>query len=106
MRQVTQNATASAASPVNTLSQLYANQQVQLLSAAISHSGGKYPSTDAVSDLGRRLGCSRSPQNIPIAIRQVTAVCASGITSNLARRMILRFRDLTEIHKPLPPPVA
>ena len=97
MRQVTQNATASAASPVNTLSQLYANQQVQLYPQQSAIQAANTPQLTRFSDLDDVWVAAGSPQNIPIAIRQVTAVLRERHHIEPGAPDDFKIRDLTEI---------
>jgi len=97
MRQVTQNATASAASPVNTLSQLYANQQVQLYPQQSAIQAANTPQLTRFSDLDDVWVAAGSPQNIPIAIRQVTAALRERHHIEPGAPDDFKIRDLTEI---------
>src|SRR5207249_12318059 len=70
MRQINQTQAASSASAVNTLSQLYPNQQVALYPAQSAIQAANTPQLTRFSDLDDVWVAAGSPQNIPIAIRQ------------------------------------
>jgi ABC-type antimicrobial peptide transport system permease subunit len=98
LRQSTQTAAASSTpGQVNTLSQLYPNQQVQLYPAQSVIQAASTPQLARFSDLDDIWVAAGSPQNIPVAIRQVTAVLRDRHHIRPGAPDDFKIRDLTEI---------
>jgi len=98
LRQATQMAAASSTpGAVNTLSQLYPNQQVQLYPPQSAVQGANTPQLTRFSDLDDIWVACGSPRNIPVAIRQVTAVLRERHRIRPGAPDDFRIRDLTEI---------
>jgi macrolide transport system ATP-binding/permease protein len=97
-RQATQAAAASSTpSQGNTLSQLYPNQQVLLYPAQSAIQAANTPQLTRFSDLDDVWVAAGSPQNIPVAIRQLTAVLRDRHHIQPGAPDDFRIRDLTEI---------
>jgi ABC-type antimicrobial peptide transport system permease subunit len=97
MRQVTQPAAAPAATSASSLSQVYPNQQVQLYPAQSAIQALNTPQLTRFSDLDDVWVAAGSPANIPLAIRQVTAVLRDRHHIQPGEPDDFRIRDLTEI---------
>ena len=96
-RQATQSTASATPGPGNSLSQLYANQQVQLYPAQSATQALNAPQLSRFSDLDDIWVAAGSPQNIPVAIRQVTAVLRDRHHILPGAPDDFRIRDLTEI---------
>jgi macrolide transport system ATP-binding/permease protein len=98
MRQATQPAAAAtASSTANSLSQVYPNQQVQLYPPQSAIQAANTPQLTRFSDLDDVWVAAGSPQNIPLVIRQVTAVLRDRHHIEPGAPDDFRIRDLTEI---------
>ncbi len=97
MRQINQAATAAAASPVNTLNQFYPNQQLQLYPQQSAIQAANTPQLTRFSDLDDIWVAAGSPENIPLAIRQVTALLRDRHHIEHGAPDDFKIRDLTEI---------
>jgi len=98
LRQATQMAAASSTpGAVNTLSQLYPNQQVQLYPPQSAVQGANTPQLTRFSDLDDIWVACGSPGNLPLAIRQVTAVLRERHRIRPGAPDDFKIRDLTEI---------
>jgi macrolide transport system ATP-binding/permease protein len=97
MRQVTQPAAAPATTSASSLSQVYPNQQVQLYPAQSAIQALNTPQLTRFSDLDDVWVAAGSPANIPLAIRQVTAVLRDRHHIQPGEPDDFRIRDLTEI---------
>jgi ABC-type antimicrobial peptide transport system permease subunit len=97
MRQINQSSVASSASSVNTLNQIYPNQQVQLYPAQSALQAANTPQLTRFYDLDDIWVAAGSPQNIPLAIRQVTAVLRDRHHIERGGPDDFRIRDLTDI---------
>ena len=98
LRQATQMAAASSTpGAVNTLSQLYPNQQVQLYPPQSAVQGANTPQLTRFSDLDDIWVACGSPGNVPLVIRQVTAVLRERHRIRPGAPDDFKIRDLTEI---------
>ena len=98
MRQATQPAAATTtASTANSLSQVYPDQQVQLYPAPSAEQAANTPQLIRFADLDDVWVAAGSPQNIPLAIRQITAVLRDRHHIRPGAPDDFRIRDLTEI---------
>jgi macrolide transport system ATP-binding/permease protein len=97
MRQATQPAAATTSSSANSLSQVYPNQQVQLYPAQSAIQAANTPQLTRFSDLDDVWVAAGSPENIPLAIRQITAVLRDRHHIQPGAPDDFRIRDLTEI---------
>jgi macrolide transport system ATP-binding/permease protein len=97
MRQVTQPAAATTPTSASSLSQVYPNQQVQLYPAQSAIQALNTPQLTRFSDLDDVWVAAGSPANIPLAIRQVTAVLRDRHHIQPGAPDDFRIRDLTEI---------
>jgi ABC-type antimicrobial peptide transport system permease subunit len=98
VRQATQPATASTSSSSgNTLNQVYPGQQAPLYPLAPSDRAINTPQLTRFADIDDMWVAAGSPQNIPLAIRQIKAVLRDR--HHIARGGLddFRIRDLTEI---------
>jgi macrolide transport system ATP-binding/permease protein len=98
MRQATQPALATSSStPANSLSQVYPNQQVQLYPAQSAIQAANTPQLTRFADLDDIWVAAGSPQNIPLVIRQATALLRDRHHIQPGAPDDFRIRDLTEI---------
>jgi ABC-type antimicrobial peptide transport system permease subunit len=98
MRQATQPAAASPSpATANSLSQVYPNQQVQLYPQQSPIQALNNPQLTRFSDLDDVWVAAGSPDNIPLVIRQVTAVLRDRHHIQPGAPDDFRIRDLTEI---------
>jgi len=101
MRQAAQPAAAPASSQVNSLSQLYPNQQLQLYPQQSAVQAANMPQMTRFADLDDVYMSASSPQNIPLAIRQLTALLRDRHHIPSGAPNDFRVRDLTEISEAL-----
>jgi ABC-type antimicrobial peptide transport system permease subunit len=101
MRQATQAAVAPAASQPNSLSQIYPNQQPQLYPQQSAAQAINMPQLTRFADLDDVWISAASPQNIPVAIRQITALLRDRHRIQPGAPNDFRIRDLTEISEAL-----
>ncbi|HZM04650.1 MAG TPA: ABC transporter permease [Candidatus Saccharimonadales bacterium] len=101
VRQATQSAAASLPISVNTLNQLYPNQQVPLYPQESAVQAVDMPQMTRFADLDDVWVSAASPQDIPVAIRQITAVLRERHRIPPDRPDDFRVRDLTELSQAL-----
>jgi macrolide transport system ATP-binding/permease protein len=98
MRQATQPpAAAAAAGQANSLSQVYPNQQVQLYPAPSAVQAQNAPQLTRFADLDDIWVAAGLPENVPVAIRQVTNLLRDRHHIQPGAPDDFRIRDLTEI---------
>ena len=97
MRQATQSAAPASSSSINTRSQIYPGQQTPLYPAQSANQAVNNPQLTRFADLDDVWVSAGSPQNIPLAIRQINAVLRDR--HHIAHGALddFRIRDLTEI---------
>ncbi len=96
-RQGSQPAAAASAGSANTRSQVYPGQQSPLYPPATPSQAANTPQLVRFTDLDDVWVAAGSPQNIPLAIRQVTAVLRDRHHLQPGAPDDFRIRDLTEI---------
>lgn len=98
LRQATSpNVAASSAGVVNTLSNLYPSQQMQLYPQRSVAQTANTPVTARFYDLNDIWVSATSPQEIPVAIQQITDLLRERHRLRDDQPDDFRFRDLTEI---------
>jgi ABC-type antimicrobial peptide transport system permease subunit len=97
MRQATQTATSPTPSVVNTNTQTYPNEQVQLYPAQSAAQAANTPQLTRFFDLDDIWVAAGSRDNIPLAIRQITALLRQRHHIRPGEPDDFRIRDLTEI---------
>jgi ABC-type antimicrobial peptide transport system permease subunit len=96
-RQAAQAASVASASQVNTLNQLYPNQQAQLYPAQNAVQAVDLPQLTRFADLDDVWISAASSQSIPVAIRQITGLLRERHQIRRGAIDDFRIRDLTEI---------
>lgn len=102
VRQAAQTTAGSSTSgQINTLSQLYPNQQVQLYPQQSAIQAVDTPQMTRFADLDDVWVSAASPQDIPVAMRQITSLLRERHRIRTGVPDDFRIRDLTEISEAL-----
>jgi ABC-type antimicrobial peptide transport system permease subunit len=96
-RQATQPAAAASSSGINSRSQLYVGQRASLYPSQSPNQAANTPQITRFADLDDVWVAAGSPQNIPLAIRQINAVLRDRHHIAPGALDDFRIRDLTEI---------
>ena len=101
VRQTTQATQALASNQVNTLSELYPNQQTQFYPAQDPVQAIDTPQMTRFSDLDDIWVSAAAPQDIPVAMHQITSLLRDRHRIRADEPNDFRIRDLTEISEML-----
>ena len=99
LRQATPNMSSSSTGQVNTLSQLYPSQPAQLYPQKSALQTADTPQMTRFADLDDIWVSAASPQEVPLAIRQITSLLRHRLRDGEPDDF--RIRDLTEISQTL-----
>ncbi|HWX16319.1 MAG TPA: ABC transporter permease [Chthoniobacterales bacterium] len=101
VRQSTQTAVASASTQINSLNQLYPNQEPQLYPQQSAIQAADMPQMTRFADLDDVWVSAAAPESIPVAIRQITALLRDRHRIQPGAPDDFRIRNLTEISEAL-----
>jgi macrolide transport system ATP-binding/permease protein len=101
VRQSTQTAASSASTQVNSLNQLYPNQEPQLYPVQSAIQAADMPQMTRFADLDDVWVSAATPESIPVAIHQITALLRERHRIQPGAPDDFRIRDLTEISEAL-----
>jgi macrolide transport system ATP-binding/permease protein len=102
LRQSAQTGSGASSSPqMNTLNQVYPNQQVQLYPPQSAIQAANTPRMTRFADLDDIWISAATPQDIPVAIRQITSLMRQRHHIQPDAPDDFRIRDLTEISQAL-----
>lgn len=101
VRQATQTAAATTSSQVNSLNQLYPNQQPQIYPLQSAVQAANMPQLTRFADLDDVWISAAVPEKIPLAIRQITSLLRDRHRIPAGAPDDFRIRDLTEISEAL-----
>jgi macrolide transport system ATP-binding/permease protein len=101
VRQSTQSAVSSASTQINSLNQLYPNQEPQLYPQQSAIQAADMPQMTRFADLDDVWVSAASPESIPVAIRQITALLRDRHHIRPGAPDDFRIRNLTEISEAL-----
>ena len=97
VRQAAAPGAVSTAGQVNTLSQVYPSQQMQLYSQQSALQTADMPMMTRFADMDDLFVSAYSPQEVPLAIRQITELLRERHRIEDGRENDFRIRDLSEI---------
>jgi macrolide transport system ATP-binding/permease protein len=101
VRQSTQTAASSTSTQINSLNQLYPNQEPQLYPQQSAIQAADMPQMTRFADLDDVWVSAATPESIPAAIRQITALLRDRHHIQPGAPDDFRIRNLTEISEAL-----